>query len=1244
MTDVNGMQANMGLSGENASPQGIATPSPADTALRLSMESAMAQQETMQILSNVPLGAPEAFQRQFQQQMSQVQAQQSMNPYTAQMLSQYQGGDQQYLPSPLTMTPASSGVFRPPAPRSAVAPVSDTYTPSMSEPFLQPFTPQAPDPMFGSRYDQNLRQEDSRATRDYARYTQAPRAIGYGAGIASGAAAGALAGKSFGPWGALVGAGIGAVGAGVSGLASGAGAMAQKAMRPSDQRHEMGAGLQNMSQNWVSTGSDLSSLGRGLSRDSSLELAGQIQDLGEDESFQKQTGEMFNSQDLMQITRQGGEAGLFDMSQEIPKIKEKIQETAGTIRQFMELTNDASVTSVIRQMGRLQQFGLDQKEMITAAQGMRSYARAAGTTIEGLQQIGGLPGAATFQSAGLTAGQGFQYGNAAAASAKQMVASGSVSQRQLALQGGVQGMAQSDMQAQASFASMPLFAASQSRYSGGSWGVDPNTSGRGDGAFGMVQGTMQSMNKAVQEGGIGALAMFQMKQKELSDTVLASMSPMQALKQRMSMAMGTGQRLGMSGEQALAVGGGVAFSPEVANSMSQMAKSPQFWETKRQAIRQRQLQLGVETAERNRENDPGFFEKIGRDLGFGDTSKNRKGARVSSDFTESFSIAGDKISDAVGKVWNEHIVGTDVITNKFDAGVSGVKTAALKGDDDSFTRQAARLGKKSDEYMEGGADVDQDLLLNAAKSDKQTGVALGEHIGNTLSMALPIPFIEGGTLGSGAAASMLTDRSTKQAMARRELQGSTEFLRTMERSKKEGGSKNKKKHKQAYTSIETAMGDKGKNLGLDAIDRAAKLLDDRIKNGAAEDYSGMGQTGAGVGGGMGGPLGAVAGGILGGLFGSFGESRRPTGDEYRDIIIKGMMESTKAGGEPMSRKDAEAKYDAMSPEDQDNLRVQITSRAREGSDEKAAYDEMEGDVRKNRADQFETATNQRIEALKDEDYTRIEDKLDLDETLFGYTDRDKKVQDLAAEYGDKFGAMALIAAKDAGEGDADDQAGDLKKSKLTTDEQAEMRETIRNLSKEKRQMLIDTGAAGVSLDEMNSYGATTQATQAQSAYGSSGFMDSFGKYSKTLAGHIGASGGKAISGKSVAAQFTKEERTKMAKYGGVEGRRMAKLVAQAEYEGPDEAKQKQALKAQGLITKTAVLKAKQDEKGKEEQSKVTAEGSEAKTLDKDMKAIDEMAAMFADFKPSIKEFAKGADSLSKAMESEAITSMLEGGS
>jgi hypothetical protein len=173
---------------------------------------------------------------------------------------------------------------------------------------------------------------------------------------------------------------------------------------------------------------------------------------------------MFNRQDLMQMTKQGGRAGLFDMAQSVPQIKQQLRTTATTIKQFMELTNDPDVSNVIRQMGQLRSFGMTQQEMVTAAQGMKTFARAAGTTVGGVQQMGGLPGAMTFQQAGLTPGTGFQYGNYAAASARQLVASGEVNPRQLALMGGVQGIAQRDIQAQAAMGSMPLFGAANAQY------------------------------------------------------------------------------------------------------------------------------------------------------------------------------------------------------------------------------------------------------------------------------------------------------------------------------------------------------------------------------------------------------------------------------------------------------------------------------------------------------------------------------------------------------------------------------------------------------------------------------------------------------------------------------------------------------------------------------------------------------------------------------------------------------------
>ncbi len=1236
MPDVNGMQANIGLSGIYADPQGIATPTPAETSLRLSMESAQRAQESLQIMSKTPLGVPQAFQRQFQQQMQSIQAQQSMNPYSARALAQRQPtGDNQYLPSPITMTPPSSGVFRPPAPKPSMAPIAPTYTPSWGSSMAEPFTPQAPTPMFGSSYDQQIRQGDIRANRTYSNLSQAPRAIGTGMGIMAGAGIGAAAGSVLGPLGTLAGAGVGALAAGMSGVAQGVGNVAQGFMRPSIQRHEMGAGLQNMSQNWVSTGSDVSKLGRGMSRNSSLELAGEIQDMAGSSAFQKQTGNMFNSQDLMQITRKGGESGLFDMSQNVPQIKEKLKETAGTIKQFMELTNDPSVTSVIRQMGRLQQFGMSQKDMVTAAQGMRSYARAAGTSVEGLQQIGGLPGAATFQGVGLTAGQGFQYGNMAAASANQMVSSGSISSRQLALQGGVQGMAQRDVQAQAAFSSMPLFAASQAQYSGGEWGADPNKVGRGQGgAFGMVHGAMQSMNQAVQKGGIGALATFQMKQREVADEALSQMTPMEQMAQRFKTAMGTGRQLGLSGREALSVGGTTAFGAESANQMDLQASSPKFWETKRQAIRQRQMELGLKTQQRHRDEAPMLGFDVSDKLGLtGAGSWGRKTSGAFGDFGESFSAVGGAISDVAGKGWDELIMGgSDTITSKFDTGVSGIKAAARRKDTSAFTRQAGRLGARAGR---GSAiEIDQDLQLQAAKADRQTGVGAGEAIGNALSIALPVG--KWGTMGSGIAQDIITPEDTQQQMARRELTESSDLLDRFERAKTEGG--NDKKFKQAYSSVEKAMGKKGEGMGVDVVRRAANKLDKRVQ-GDTEEANKAGWAGAEAGS-LFGPMGAAAGWAIGKMFGAGGDNVRIKDSEYDDMAIEAMMESSEAKGTSMTKKEATAKYNAMSPEDKENLKTQFTAEGKEGSKNKDAYDNMEGGMRKNRADQLTDAANQRVDDLKDDDYRRIEDDLDLD-SVFGMTlDDDKKTQAMAAKYGDKFGAMAAQAALDSGVGDEEQLSKELAKLKLGSKEQASMKKKLKGMTEEDRERLKDIGASGVSVSDINSYGATSFDAESQTAFGSQGFTGAFGKYSKTLEGHLGTKEGP-VSGQSIAKQFTKEERVKMAKYGGEEGRLMAKLTAQAGYEGTDEGKQKKAQEAGGLITRIAAEKAEQDKKGKEEQAKVKAEGPEAKSLEKDMKAIDEMAAMFADFKPAIKEFEKGTRNLSEAMESDAMSRMLK---
>src|SRR5574343_998923 len=119
----NPMQANMGLFPRAPEPMGaaMATPSPAETSLRLMEQAQQRIVHSQQTLQASPMLAAQTFGSQFQQRFQQAQALQSMSPYQAQALAgmmpqQVPGGGPGYLPSPLTMTPAQTGVFRPPMP------------------------------------------------------------------------------------------------------------------------------------------------------------------------------------------------------------------------------------------------------------------------------------------------------------------------------------------------------------------------------------------------------------------------------------------------------------------------------------------------------------------------------------------------------------------------------------------------------------------------------------------------------------------------------------------------------------------------------------------------------------------------------------------------------------------------------------------------------------------------------------------------------------------------------------------------------------------------------------------------------------------------------------------------------------------------------------------------------------------------------------------------------------------------
>lgn len=610
MPPFNSMQANLGLIPGVGAPSSTIQ-SPSNIASQLSQQ---ASQQLQEAQSRLPValggGAAFSFGQQFQQQLHQIQQQQSMNIYHAAMMSGGMPGASM-MPSPLTMTPASTGIFRPPAQAPSFAPVAPMPVMPLAP---TPFEPQMPAPMFRTAWEQEVQQRELRADQIYSYTAQAPRAAGQAAGIGMGALAGGLLGARFGGVGRAIGALAGGGLAQFSGAAPALGQAAMLPMRPSMEAHQMGASLQRMSQDWVVGGSQLHPLGRGFGRGASMELAQGLQQMAGSGQFQRETGGMFNRHDLMMMTQQAGQRGLLDEQQSIQGVQQQMRQVAQVVRQFMQLTNDPDVTNVIRQMGQMRQMGLSVADMENAAQNMRTFSRAAGTTIGGMMQTYGMPGAATYQQAGLSAGAGMNYGMYAGAAARQAVAAQTFSPMQLSMLGGVQGVAQRNMQAQAAMMSMPLMGAAMGGFQGGQWGLNYGAAGAlmggNVGAQDVVRGAVQNINQAVQQGGIGALAMFPLQQRFIQSEAANAMSPYEQNVMRFQMAQRTGEQFGLKGAGAFAFGSRALFGTEVAEQMMLEASNPEYWRSQRAVIRRDQDELARMQRQEIKENAPGFFESL----------------------------------------------------------------------------------------------------------------------------------------------------------------------------------------------------------------------------------------------------------------------------------------------------------------------------------------------------------------------------------------------------------------------------------------------------------------------------------------------------------------------------------------------------------------------------------------------------------------------------------------------------------
>ena len=603
----NSMQMQVGLLpgiGGGGGYAGIQTPPmkhPGQVAQEMSMQAAQQALQTMQsahatrqmVAPNaLPMTAMAAvsapplppsigqFGQDFGQRMQSIQ-QQYLSPWAAQGLSGMTGqsgfGN---MPSPVMMTPPHMGIYRPP-----MGPPPSPFLARERPMFPTPMTPMHPPSMFQTpfeqRYQEGVTADETVFGMGVAGAGTAGRvATGFGAMAAGGAMGRGLMGRiglpqfgKLGRMGGMIGGaalGFGALGGlaeqGVAGL-----------LEPSVQARTLGQQLEVASRNFVVSGPQLSELGRGLSTRAAVGSTNRMQDMIQGGQIQG-----FNIRDMTRMTAQAGSMGMLDMAQSGEQIAQTMKNLARNLQVFMRLAQEPDVTRAMQQMASMRSMGLTIPETTMAMQNAYQFAKQSGTSMKGLMQTAGLPGAMTFQQLGMTAGLGMQVGMGARGMAQQAIAGGAYTPGQLAMAGGASGIGQSLTEAAGAtlgvnFQTMAMM----TRNAQGNLAIDPSRlRGLMSGKYNLQQQAEMGADNVARLGGERAITEMHSRVNELRDQMGRSLGPQGSAMLLIKQAMNTQQALG--GPNVMALGGALQMiapnmSQNQIRSLEVMATSRPFW-------------------------------------------------------------------------------------------------------------------------------------------------------------------------------------------------------------------------------------------------------------------------------------------------------------------------------------------------------------------------------------------------------------------------------------------------------------------------------------------------------------------------------------------------------------------------------------------------------------------------------------------------------------------------------------------
>lgn len=578
-----------------------------------------------------------------------------------------------------------------------------------------PFAPPAPQPAFDTAYGGFVAQQQAEERRGWVEGRGASGVMArLGANAAVGAA-GAFMGRKAGPWGALAGGMVGFLGAELSGFGQGAQNLhGDWSTGPRLSEQGLASGIEHASRGFVSSGPQLNAIGQGFSHRASHAAAHGITSLADSSAFRSETRERFNTQDLSRMTQLGAQSGLMSGVNSSSQMVSQVRDIARMVSAFTELAKEPDFVRAVQGLGNLRASGLNLHESLNAVAQGRSQARMAGTSFQGLMEVGGSIGSQTYQSMGLTQGLGVMSGMGNYAQAAASVNRGTLGTQLSSLAGGAQGIG--------TFNSMYSAAALQHPMTvpglmGSAGGLDTNAvqgylsgrhdvfslTGRGSSVLGGIA------NRQGPEGLGQSIAMQPMLQDTLG-RILQSQGPFAQRNHEDRQVMALSRQMNMSGSAGfLTAAQAMGMDRTQAVARATELGSETYWQGQRQQLVTDRREVRADRDREREENAPTFWSTLRHETGVGSGIES---------INASLHHAGMGVSRLFGGGENHTFTGGPTS----EGGLFRQRQRARSVDFESYQR---RLATRSGERSSFMVDARDQINLMEARGMRGAGAVMG---------------------------------------------------------------------------------------------------------------------------------------------------------------------------------------------------------------------------------------------------------------------------------------------------------------------------------------------------------------------------------------------------------------------------------------------------------------------------------------------------------------------------------------